>query len=376
MSGKGGARRPNVFGHPLAMSPFRHWLRLLREGGGVDPKYYGRAVFITAISALATSGRIRERYLVSRRLRALNFPDNPLFIVGHWRCGTTFLHNLFCQDPRFGYVTTMQSQAPKAFFADHWILRGLLPFFMPDTRPMDNMPVTVDSPQEEEFCLANACSHSFYLWLYFPRAAEDLFRKYVLFDGISEEERGGWAREYVEVIRKASAYMDGKPLVLKNPCNTARIDQLRRLFPRAKFIHIYRDPFVVYKSTVRLWEKLQPLLALQELDRATLNSLVLMRYRLMMERYFQQRDQVADENIAEVRYEDLVSHPLRELRRIYDQLALGGWEDAQSPIDRYLDSLGQHRAVEYRFTQTEIESVEQHWGFAIKRFGYARRRVS
>ncbi|MFZ1575775.1 MAG: sulfotransferase [Chromatiaceae bacterium] len=361
-----------ALGHPLALSPFRHWLGLLRSGGGVDPKYYGRAAFITAVSAIATTGRIRERYLVSRRLRDLHFREDPLFIVGHWRCGTTFLHNLFCQDRQFSYVTTLQSQAPKAFFANYWLLRRIMPAFMPNIRPMDNMPVDVDSPQEEEFCLSNACPHSFYLWLYFPRAMEDRFEKYVLFEGVSDEERAEWSREYIEMLKKASAHMEGKPLVLKNPCNTARIDQLRRLFPHAKFIHIYRNPYIVYRSTVRLWQKLQPLLALQHLDPETLDSLVLTRYRLMMERYFQQRELIPDESIAEVRYEDLVSQPLSELHRLYEHLHLDGWENAKPDIERYVNSLAGYRASQYRFTQDEIEKVERYCGLAIERFEYER----
>jgi len=362
----------SAIGHPLAMSPFRHWLRLLRDSGGVDPRYFGRAAFISLVSVITTTGRLREKYLVSRRLGRAGFTDDPLFIVGHWRCGTTFLHNLFSRDPQFAYVTTLQSQAPKAFWADYWLLRYLMPAFTPGTRPMDSMPLDVDSPQEEEFCLSNACLHSFYLWLYFPRATTDRFKKYVLFEGVNDRERLEWSREYEEVVKKASAHMDGKPLVLKNPCNTARIGELRRLFPGAKFIHIYRNPYIVYQSTVRLWNKLQPLLALQHLDPDMLDDLVLTRYRLMMERYFRQRRQIPGECIAEVRYEDLVSRPLEEMHRLYEHLGIDGWESAQTALKPYVESLADYQASGYRFTQNEIDKIEQHWGFAIDHFGYER----
>ena len=120
---------------------------------------------------------------------------------------------------------------------------------------MDNIPFDVDAPQEEEFCLCNACMHSPYLWIYFPRASEGLFQKYILFEGVSETEFEEWKREYIETVKKAAFHMGGKRLVLKNPVNTARVEAVLRVFPRAKFIHIYRNPYVVFRSTVRLSDR-------------------------------------------------------------------------------------------------------------------------
>ena len=34
---------------------------------------------------------------------------DPIFIIGHWRSGTTFLQNLLCQDKKFGYFNTYNS---------------------------------------------------------------------------------------------------------------------------------------------------------------------------------------------------------------------------------------------------------------------------
>ena len=48
-----------------------------------------------------------------RKLLAESKPaHDPLFILGHWRSGTTFLHNIFAQDKHFGYTTTYQTVFP------------------------------------------------------------------------------------------------------------------------------------------------------------------------------------------------------------------------------------------------------------------------
>ena len=47
--------------------------------------------------------------------------NDPLFILGHWRSGTTFVHNIFAQDKHFGYTTTYQTVFPHYMMA----LQGL-----------------------------------------------------------------------------------------------------------------------------------------------------------------------------------------------------------------------------------------------------------
>ncbi|NIA16213.1 MAG: hypothetical protein GWP08_19290, partial [Nitrospiraceae bacterium] len=305
MAGENGKHRVAI-GHPLAMNAFGHWVRLLRSGGGVDPKYYGRALFVTALSPITPLSRLIERVRHGGRVAAAELKDDPVFIIGHWRSGTTHLHNLLSRDPRFGFVTTFQTQAPKSFLSAYHTSRVIMSAMMPGTRPMDNMPLGTDLPQEEEFCLCNACMHSFYVCWYFPRIGEErLFRKYVLFDGVSEAEFEEWRREYVELVKKATINMDGRQLVLKNPANTARVESILRVFPQARFIHIYRDPYVVYKSTLQLRRTLPRMFTFQNLEFDDLEERVLQEYREMMGRFFERKGRIPKGQLAEIRYEDL-----------------------------------------------------------------------
>src|SRR5687768_18104609 len=41
--------------------------------------------------------------------------------------------------------------------------------------------------------------------------------------------------------------------ILKSPPHTCRVPTLLRLFPDARFVHIVRDPYAVYPSTLHLW---------------------------------------------------------------------------------------------------------------------------
>ena len=80
---------------------------------------------------------------------------DPLFILGHWRSGTTFVHNVFACDKHFGYTTTYQTVFPNLMLWGQPFFKKNMAFLMPDKRPTDNMELKVDLPQEEEFALSN-----------------------------------------------------------------------------------------------------------------------------------------------------------------------------------------------------------------------------
>ena len=48
----------------------------------------------------------------------------------------------------------------------------------------------------------------------------------------------------------------GQRLLIKNPVYTARVGLLRVLFPNAKFVHIYRNPYIVFQSMKNFYHTL------------------------------------------------------------------------------------------------------------------------
>ena len=77
--------------------------------GKIDAGSYHKVFLTSLICLIASPFHLWEKF----KDRKLNSRDeSPLFIIGHWRSGTTFLHNLLCQDPNTGFVTTYQSVFP------------------------------------------------------------------------------------------------------------------------------------------------------------------------------------------------------------------------------------------------------------------------
>ena len=87
----------------------------------------------------------------ARRLLPLGEP--PIFVIGHWRTGTTLLHDLFSVDPNLAYPTTFECFFPHHFLLTEEVLSKVMRGLLPKKRPQDDVPVGFDRPQEEEFAM-------------------------------------------------------------------------------------------------------------------------------------------------------------------------------------------------------------------------------
>ena len=149
-----------------------------------------------------------------------------------------------------------------------------------------------------------------------------------------------------------------------------RVHRLLRLFPDAKFIHIVRNPYAVYRSTKHMYRTLLPLFQLDDVEPEELTRTIIDSYAMMMRQYMKDRDSIPHGHLAEVRYEDLERDPMAELERVYAELALPGWAQALDPIADYLHSLSGYRKNPHQFDQETIDRVDREWGFAVKAWGY------
>jgi hypothetical protein len=341
----------------------------------VDREFLPRCLFVCASTVATSPLRLGERLRHGRAVRRTAIHPSPIFIVGHWRSGTTFLHHLLCRDRQFGYLTTFQAMAPGFFL----IGGGRIKRFLEretrkryPTRLIDNVPLLFDAPEEDEFALANMSPCSFLHGFSFPRRARYFFARYVLFEGTLQGELERWAATYRELLRKATFASGGKRLVLKNCANTGRIRVLLRLFPEAKFIHIYRNPYRVFLSTLHLHRTVLPRSQLQRIGPEEIGENVLWFYERLMKRYLDDRRLIPAGSLVEVRFEDLERAPLDELRRIYGELGLPGFAAAEPALRAYLRSVSGYRKNTYRLDPAAIEAVNRRWGFALDRWGYER----
>jgi len=298
-----------------------------------------------------------------------------VFIIGHWRTGTTHLHNLMCRDENLGYLSTFQAMAPGFYLTGARGIKRLLERQAAaryPTRLIDNIPLAFDAPQEDEFALANVSPHSFIHTFSLPRQAEEFFARCVLFDGGPNGVRSQWIDAYLGLLQKATLACGGRRLVIKNCAHTARVPTLLELFPNAKFIHIHRNPYQVFLSTMHMHKTVFPRSQLQAIGPDQVEANVLRFYCDLMRRFLDDRSRIPAENLVEVRFEELEDSPLEQLRGVYEGLGLPGFAAAEPRFRAYVASVADYRKNDYRLDADVIAKVNEHWGFAFDAWGYDR----
>jgi hypothetical protein len=194
---------------------------------------------------------------------------------------------------------------------------------------------------------------------------------YLDLHGLSAAERRQWVTGFLWFYRRL-ALKHGRPLVLKSPPHTGRVELLTDLFPDARFIHIARNPLHVVASTVRLWEALYSTQGLHNPPhmQGWIEDYVLDLFVRLEERYAVDRARIRNGRLYEIRYEDLVADPKGSLREIYAALDLPSFREAEPFIDRYLADRRQHKAASYDIPSEQRQRIETRLAAYRARFGY------
>jgi len=359
--------------HPLAgANPHTLW-RNLRENRPFTLRSLP-ARMVACFATLVLHPRLRvEQHKHGAAVNAHQLPSPPLFLVGHWRSGTTHLHNLLSQDPQFAYLNMIHTTLPWVCLTKFSPVRKLIEAVLPEKRGMDEMDLGVELPQEEEMALSCLNDLSFCKSYYFPQQMEEHFRRAVLFEGVTQEELDAFESAYRYLLKKVSYARGGdKRLLLKNPASTGRLRFLDQAFPGASFISIVRHPDEVYGSMERLWAYLTEAMSWQSVVGIDFKAATLRNYRLIMQRYLEERKHIDRSRLVEVRFEDLVERPIEVLETIYARLGIGGYEASRPLFENYLKSVRSYRQNQYALSPEESEQVRKDWDFAFDVWGYPR----
>jgi hypothetical protein len=320
--------------------------------------------------------RWAELALYNQKIEQHVIEKHPLFVLGYYRSGTSYLHQCLVQDDRFGYHNNFQMVLPEIMLTSEKVL---LPFFESVCRlfkltdSVHRVPLSFRFPGEEDATMTTFLDRGGAQWGYFlPQMMTEQFQKYVLFQNISAEEKERWTQSFVFLLKKISLANQQKQLVLKSPPNTARISLLLSVFPNAKFIFIHRNPYDVYASNKRFWSVVQKQYALKKVGPEDVKSTILYTYAEMMQRYIAEKIRVPPAQLVELAYDDFVQNPVESLRAAYTGLQLSDFNYCEGKMKAF--TAQQKRFVQLKHTLPEKEKelvseklapIFRHWDYPV-----------
>ena len=275
-----------------------------------------------------------QSLLFSRRLRQLQLPDDPIVVIGHWRSGTTYLHQLLACDPAVATARNTLTMAPQvALLLKPWIA-PVLKAWMTRTRPIDAVPWGPDDPQEDELGLARLTFDTNMAGMAFPRNYLANFRRHVLVTTTAYE------RQWLQFCRLTWLH-DGAGKthwLIKNSVHTARVSLVLRHFPRARFVLLRRTPVDSIRSLVQVKQRLGTLVGLQPVpDQVTQLEETVTAHRELLDAFETSRHLIPDQQLLELDYDDLIHQPLQAVEGVYTHFDLTSWPVAEAPIKARID---------------------------------------
>lgn len=316
-----------------------------------------------------------QKLIFSRRIKKISFEDNPpIFVLGHWRSGTTHLHYLLTQDDQFSYLENFQAFFFRVALISKTFMKPILNFFMPNTRPQDNIKITASAPSEEEHPLTNLTEKSGMMSMFFPRN-RSYYDKYNLFEGTSAKEKKSWKRVYHWLLQNIVFYTDPKKkLLLKNPHSMGRIEVLLELYPNAKFIHIHRNPYDVFNSNIHLYKKAISTQFLQEFSDQEIEERVLYCFETSFSKFLEHWGKIPERNRVEISYQELSEQPLHTMEKIYKAIDLGDFDTVKPKLEEYLEGEENYKTNKFKEIRPDLlVAINKRWKFVFDQYGYKLR---
>jgi len=160
-------------------------------------------------------------------------------------------------------------------------------------------------------------------------------------------------------------------LVLKSPPNTERIKVLLEMFPQAKFIYIYRNPFHLYYSIRNMWKRaILNYWSVQEISDEELDEIIFEHFIYLTDQYEKDKKLIPDGKLVEISYEDLKANSFNVIQKIYSKIDLPDFELTADDLLLKLEMEKDYQNFQYRFQDDTFHKIEERWGKYIRQWNY------
>lgn len=329
---------------------------------------WNRIALLPFTAAYNSALALAEQLLYGSRIEKTTLTEPPIFILGFWRSGTTLLHGLLSRDLRHTSPNMYQTLFPWHFLLTERLVSRATAGLLPKSRPMDNVKLSWDAPQEDEIALCVMSGLSPYAFLATPEDFREYWRTLDI-NNLNPNERARWKTSLLLLMKKITL-LTNRRLVMKSPTHTFRISTLLEMFPDARFVYIYRNPYDVFRSAVHLRKVM---IAENGLGRPVFKDAemeIIRSYQACFDAYERDRYLIPQENLHEIRFENLEQEPLEEMAKLYEALDLPGFDELYDVLKPEEPQLKRYRKNVFRDDPRWMARVADELQPAFERYGY------
>jgi hypothetical protein len=335
---------------------------IFKNGMALYPKYFIRFLFLLQNGVWASIFYRKEKKLFKQKIEQHSLSDDPIIIVGHWRTGSTFLHQLLALDKNLITTNVFQGSIPDSFLSSRKSYEPIMGRALKGTRPMDQVKLSMDEPLEDEYSLFRLSSYSPLERLIFPKSKEYFLN---LFPGFLPE--GKKLKEWKEALvyfYKKLTLLNNKTILIKNPFHSYRIKVLNEIFPNARYIHIIRNPHKVVPSTIRMWDIVGKQNAMNTKWQKPSVKDTAGFYKSMLIKLEDDLKTIPESRYCEIKFEDLEKDPISHVKRIYKQLNVQFSSEFEQQMNDFLVGVKEYKKNKYEMPEDdklEINEILGQW---------------
>ncbi|MDO4587871.1 MAG: sulfotransferase [Planctomycetia bacterium] len=345
------------------------WVKILKSGNcRITPSRLAMAGLICGLSVANSTFALGQKLLYGKTIRETALVSPPIFIIGHWRSGTTLLHEYLIRDPQFTYCDTYTCFAPSHFLVSSGFFRPWVKYLMPKKRPMDNMLAGLERPQEDEFAICALGMNSPYRDILFPNTPP-IDDNFLTLRNLTDQQRKEWL-DIFEYFLKTLTVAEKKTIILKSPPHTGRIRTILERFPDAKFIHIHRNPYTLFPSTHTLWMKLAQTHGLQHPNGKGLEEKILQNFEDMYAAFDADLPLLKPTQFVDVSYDELTQTPVNLIEKVYSTLQIDHFDEVRQNYEQFAETQKNYKKNKFQLDQKIVELITKRWDYYIKRYGY------
>lgn len=248
----------------------------------------------------------------------------PVFIIGHPRSGTSFVHHLFAQSEKIAAFKTWHILFPA--LTARFVFKPLIKYFIKKNtilfKEESGHQVAFDEPEEEELLFGYNLDTQFFLVGTLLGFDEDDYTEFRFHD-LQPKKRRIKSAMLIKRIFQRHIYFTGKEQIFaQTHFSTHRIMTLLEVFPDAKFIYVHRSPTDTLPSLFSLnYNFLNILYGIERFSYDQIHRFFKNRYQCSLElyRYFYDvwhKGKINTGNVLILPYETLMKNLMSAFNQI------------------------------------------------------------